>query len=555
MVTENLIDLDKKQLRLLKTIIKTCIPGKTVWAYGSRVFWKARENSDLDLAVFDCSSKEIYLFKEALDESNLLISIDVMNWNSIPEDFKQKIKKKYVILQENISDTQKNNIEVSIQSQLSSKSKSSLRSSSFPRTRESSQKNAFSKLTQQPILKGWRKMKLGDVIDVKHGFAFRGQNITTNPTNKILVTPGNFHVGGGFKSSKYKYFNGNIPKDYILKKNDLIVTMTDLSKDSDTLGCPAKIPKNKDDKIYLHNQRIGLVQLKTKEVNKNFIYYTMCSRSYHWFIICSSSGTSIRHTSPDRIKEYDFFLPPLSEQKAIAEVLSSLDDKIELLHEQNKTLEDMAQTLFRKWFITEAQPHWKEKPLGELLETIESGSRPKGGIDPALKEGIPSIGAESINGIGKFDFSKTKYITDDFFKNMKKSVIKDYDILIYKDGAYIGRKAMFGKAFPFKKMAVNEHVFILRTNNKIDQFFIYFSLEQKNLSKLNANSAQPGLNQKSIKSLEIIVPPKEIMNSFSSIVKPWIDKILFNSNQIRKLENTRNLLLPKLMSGQVRVKH
>ena len=81
----------------------------------------------------------------------------------------------------------------------------------------------------------WKECKLGDVIDIKHGYAFKGENITTEKTQDILVTPGNFNIGGGFKSSKFKYFNGTYPEDYIFNQGDIIVTMTDLSKDGDTL--------------------------------------------------------------------------------------------------------------------------------------------------------------------------------------------------------------------------------------------------------------------------------------------------------------------------------
>ena len=100
MSKERLIDLEEKQLKLIKKIIKRYIPGKTVWAYGSRVTWKANERSDLDLAVFGCNSKQIFHLKEAFEESNLLISVDVMNWEKIPEKFKTNIKEKYVVLQE-----------------------------------------------------------------------------------------------------------------------------------------------------------------------------------------------------------------------------------------------------------------------------------------------------------------------------------------------------------------------------------------------------------------------------------------------------------------------
>jgi len=190
----------------------------------------------------------------------------------------------------------------------------------------------------------WRESRLGDYIKVKHGFAFQGKYITTEENNDILVTPGNFNIGGGFKSAKMKYFTGEYPEDYILKHNDIMVTMTDLSKETDTLGYSAKVPKNRD-KRYLHNQRIGLVQFKNNDINKEFIYWLMRTREYQGYIFGSASGTSIMHTSPTRIEDYTCLLPPLKEQKAIAEVLSSLDDKIDLLHRQNKTLEELVQTL------------------------------------------------------------------------------------------------------------------------------------------------------------------------------------------------------------------
>ncbi|MBN2541642.1 restriction endonuclease subunit S [bacterium] len=249
------------------------------------------------------------------------------------------------------------------------------------------------------------------------------------------------------------------------------------------------------------------------------------------------------------------------EQRAIAGVLSSLDDKIDLLHRQNATLEAIAETMFRQWFIErrpepvegEEDDEWEEKLLGDILTSIESGSRPKGGINPDLTDGIPSIGAENINGLGKYNYASTRYISEDFYKNMKKGIVKDYDILIYKDGAYIGKKSMFANGFPFYKCAVNEHVFILRTNRIYEQLFLYFALHQEELALLNANSAQPGLNQTSMKSFKVYFPDLGKIKLFSNNIKPLIDKIFVNGNHIHKLENLRDTLLPKLMSGEVRV--
>ncbi len=289
--------------------------------------------------------------------------------------------------------------------------------------------------------------------------------------------------------------------------------------------------------------------------DSDFVFYLSRWDEVREFAEMNFDGTSGRQRVPksafDKLK---IFLPPLPEQKAIAGILSSLDDKIELLHRQNKTLEAIAETIFRKWFMEEAEEDWEEGRLGDILQTIESGSRPKGGIDPELKEGIPSIGAENINGLGFYDYAKTKFITVDFFNSMKKGIVKDYDVLIYKDGAYIGKKSMFGKGFPFNVYCVNEHVFILRTNERANQIFLYFLLNKEDLEQLNTNSAQPGLNQQSIKSLEIKIPPYENIMKFEEVAKPLINNIFNNGIQIRTLAKLRDTLLPKLISGEVRVK-
>jgi len=306
---------------------------------------------------------------------------------------------------------------------------------------------------------------------------------------------------------------------------------------------------------WMFSGRCLRVRSNKKIVDPKFLSYYFGQESFKEHIRMIAVGATMPSINTEILSHVDITLPLLPEQKSIAAILSSLDDKIDLLHRQNKTLEALAETLFRQWFVEEAvEESWETGRLGDILESIESGSRPKGGIDPSLKEGIPSIGAENINGLGVYDFSKTKFITPDFFKSMTRGLIKDYDVLIYKDGAYVGRKGMFADGFPYDICAVNEHVFILRANNRANQFFLYFLLQEDELAQLNANSAQPGLNQEAMKSLEIIIPPLELINQFKEKVKSLIDKIFFNCNQIRTLTRLCETLLPKLMSGEVRVK-
>lgn len=107
----------------------------------------------------------------------------------------------------------------------------------------------------------WKEVTLGELFNVKHGFAFKGEHFTDKPTKTVCVTPGNFSIGGGFKKPKPKYYDGPVSEEYILQPGDIIVTMTDLSKQADTLGLAASIPD--DGIVWLHNQRIGLLKFKT----------------------------------------------------------------------------------------------------------------------------------------------------------------------------------------------------------------------------------------------------------------------------------------------------
>ena len=179
---------------------------------------------------------------------------------------------------------------------------------------------------------------LRDYIRIKHGYAFKGRNISTIDNNVVLVTPGNFSVGGGFKEDKCKYFDAEYPYDYVLKEDDLIVTMTDLSKSIDTLGYSALVPTGKNRRVYLHNQRIGLVTINSDEINKHYIYWFMRSPYYQKMIAATSTGSTVHHTSPDRILDVEIELPKLEDQNKIAAFLDNIENQIQLNNEINNNL-------------------------------------------------------------------------------------------------------------------------------------------------------------------------------------------------------------------------
>ncbi|MDF5832810.1 restriction endonuclease subunit S [Pseudomonas syringae] len=192
---------------------------------------------------------------------------------------------------------------------------------------------------------------LSAYISVKHGFAFEGRYFCDEPTVHVLVTPGNFAIGGGFQEGKAKYYAGPIPQDYVLHGGELVVTMTDLSKAGDTLGYPALIPTTID-RVYLHNQRVGLVSiLLPDQLDRDYLYYLLRTEAYRNHILATASGSTVRHTSPTRICDYIVELPPLRDQKAIAKTLRALDDKVDQNRRTSRMLEELARTTFKAWFV------------------------------------------------------------------------------------------------------------------------------------------------------------------------------------------------------------
>jgi type I restriction enzyme, S subunit len=176
------------------------------------------------------------------------------------------------------------------------------------------------------------RKSLGDYVHVKHGFAFKGEYFTDDPTPAVLVTPGNFAIGGGFQDQKLKYYAGPVPAEYVLEQGDLVIAMTDLSKAGDTLGYPALIPASTG-RCYLHNQRVGLVEIHDEQqVDKRFLYYRLCASDYRRHILATASGSTVRHTSPGRIGQFATTPPAIDEQRAIAGVLGALDAKTEQNH-------------------------------------------------------------------------------------------------------------------------------------------------------------------------------------------------------------------------------
>ena len=223
-----------------------------------------------------------------------------------------------------------------------------------------------SELGEIPV--GWEVLKLAEVINISHGFAFKGEHFSESTTSNILLTPGNFKIGGGFKIDKLKYYNGPIDSDYELQAKDLVVTMTDLSKASDTLGYPALVPHS-DTQTFLHNQRIGRVSFKPEcSFGKTYLYQFMCTDQYRYEVLATASGSTVSHTSPTKILACEVVSPTKKIAEKYEFICMALHDKQTRNSNEISSLTTLRDTLLPKLIsgdlrIKDAEKFLKDAPL------------------------------------------------------------------------------------------------------------------------------------------------------------------------------------------------
>jgi len=181
----------------------------------------------------------------------------------------------------------------------------------------------------ETLPRGWKDLSLGDVLKIYHGYAFKSECFSETITGKpIVVGIGNFCYSGGFRfgETRLKEYSGDYPKEFELHPGDILLAMTCQTPLGEILGVPGIIPN--DGRIYLHNQRLGKVELTRSDINRNFLYWLFVSKKFNYHLWKTATGTKVLHTSPDKIESFTFGLPPLPEQRQIAAVLSSIDDAI-----------------------------------------------------------------------------------------------------------------------------------------------------------------------------------------------------------------------------------
>lgn len=297
------------------------------------------------------------------------------------------------------------------------------------------------------------------------------------------------------------------------------------------------------------NQGFKSLVPNTELANNKFLYFWI--KNNKQYIDSLGSGTTFAEVSGSVVKSLGIELPPLAEQKAIASVLSSLEDKIDLLHRQNKTLESMAETLFRQWFVEEAQDDWEEVNVLNIFSLVGGGT-PKTSIDEYWNGNIPWISGGDISQSHKGFISKTeKSITELGLKSSSTKLLPKLSTIISARGT-VGRYAILEQEMCFSQ---SNYGIIPKGHNCYYFVYLLIGFIVDELLAAAYGSVFDTITTRTFESVDLKLPEmSEIMNFEATVIEHFKKKEL-NSRQIQTLENLRDTLLPKLMSGEVRVNY
>lgn len=307
----------------------------------------------------------------------------------------------------------------------------------------------------------------------------------------------------------------------------------------------------KDKNIALA-QRIITLRGKENLLFNPFLKFYFQNETGQHELQSRASGTTVFGIKASVLKKVPVELPPLPEQKAIAAVLSSLDDKIDLLHRQNQTLETMTGTLFRQWFVEEAREDWEEVALEDVTSRITDGAHAS---PPTVEVGLPMASVKDMYQWG-INTASCRQISQDDFDELVRTDCRPLknDILIAKDGSYL--KHVF-VAEDDMDVVILSSIAILRPNGKYHPLLLatFLKLEStiEGLANIVTGAVIPRIVLKDFRKYNLLLPPKQLQDQALSSIQPLYEKCWENDRQIRTLENLRDSLLPKLMSGEVKV--
>jgi|GEM_PF-377135 len=467
------------------------------YIFGSRAKGNYRAESDIDIAIkgFDISMDDVLTMGVAFEENGIKLKVDLVDYDAIKES----------ALVEHVD-----RVGVEVYSR-------------------------------------WRECKLGELLET----VTKGTTPTTEGGRFI-------DAGINFIKSEGISYDGKIDRSTFafidtktheklkrsqLKKDDILFSMAGIFLGKNAIVTEDILPANT-------NQALAIIRLKKDVVEPKFIHYYLRQKSVIELVNNMSGQSAQPNINFEEIKSIDVVLPNIEDQRAIVNALGSLDNKIDLLHRQNKTLEQLAETLFRQWFEDESEEHWEVFTIKDIAihrkQSVSPSAHPNTLFYhyslPAFDEGKSpklEIGREILSN---------------------KYLVTSNSILVSKLNPRFPRIwSLYEDDIPHNSICSTEFQ-VIQPKNESYFGYIYFLLKSKRIVQKLTSSAggTSGSHQRvtpdDIFNLTFFNPPMELIVKFNSIVKHELRKILLNEKQIQILIRLRDTLLPKLMSGDIRVK-
>lgn len=406
----------------------------------------------------------------------------------------------------------------------------------------------------------WKEVRLGDIVTVKSGYAYKGKYISNKGKN-ILLGMGCVSYNDKFLYSGARAYDEDCDERYCAKAGDIVLATRQQSDSLPILAMPAIIPNSLFDKKIIVGTNLYLIK-NDSDIDNHFLFWLLKTPNYVNYISSVKTGTTVRMVTKKDVENYIFKCPSKEERDTISNILWGIDAKIETNNKLNEKLEEMAQAIFKSWFVDfepfKEQPFheselgmipegWEVTTIGENLKTALGGT-PSRNRDDYWNGEIAWINSGEIN---KFRIIQaSEYITDNGLKSSATKLLPAKTTVLAITGATLGQVSLLEI-----DTCANQSVIGVLESDAIKHQFIYPLIKSqiKYLILHQTGGAQQHINKQNVDSIQFVLPPKDILDEYQIITKKIFDQISTLCFENQRLASLRDTLLPRLMSGEIKI--
>ena len=535
-----------KHRDILQDLLRQHLPDVEVWAYGSRTNGQSHDGSDLDLvlrgpALKEISADQLGAFDDAVEESNIPFLVDARDWARLPKRFQREIERRYVVV------APKNDSDIEPEKLFDS------------------------------LPAGWQQTTLGRAVEQGGG------QIQTGPFGSQLhasdyvpvgipsIMPQN--IGDNWINpegiARITPEDANRLKRYSVQQGDIVYSRRgDVER-------RALIRANEDG--WLCGTGCLRVRFGSNGVDPKYASYFLGHPRVREWIVRHAHGATMQNLNTSILSSCPFVIPPKKEQRAIAHILGTLDDKIELNRRMSETLEAKARALFKSWFVdfdpvwvemmsdrpcTSKQSvglvpsksgripdGWKDGVLNEMVELLTGGT-PKTSVPHYWGRDIPWYTAKDAPSTHEvFVLETERSITKTGVEESSAKILPAKTTVITARGS-VGRLACLGRP-----MSINQTCYGIRGAGGYPDYFTYFNLKRAvgELKRRTHGTIFDTITRRTFESVDVVLPPVAMAERFETTVTPLMARILVNMKESNNLATVRDMLLTMLISGELRV--